>query len=248
MVETEMSIQSEAVLSNTTSSYSKIETKEEDCYIDPKDIRLGIYSKDLNENNNHIINSDQLLPISIEQTHEFCFKRIVKTYAFFGDIHGDPKIIIGPHWPLYIVVVAFFFFGIKFIYSRFGQFINIYLKIIGIILYLIFFISYTYTVLINPGYPKHDIDALTGEPRKKFYYCERCQLWASKEKRTMHCKDCDICVEGNDHHCPWTGKCIGKKNFTSFIIFVVSIFVMFIYFFFLVGLNGKAINEVLKKK
>ena len=47
MVETEMSMQSDLILSNSytkpSDNYSKIETKEEECYIDPKDIQLGIY-------------------------------------------------------------------------------------------------------------------------------------------------------------------------------------------------------------
>jgi hypothetical protein len=244
-METEMTFQSnEKAISKSTTSYSKIGTKE-DCYIDPKDIKLGIYSKELNqEDNNYFVNSDQLLPISIEKSHKYFYKKLGNTYAFLGDIYGDPKIIIGPHWPLYIIVTSFFSIGVWLIYSRFGIYFNIYLKIIGIIIYLIFLISYTYTATINPGYPKHDIDSITGEPRKKFYYCNICKLWASREKKTMHCSDCNICVEGNDHHCPWTGKCIGVNNFKSFIIFVVSIFVLFAYFIFLVSNIDK--NHLIK--
>ena len=71
MVETEMSIQSEKNLTNATSSYSKIETNE-NCYIDPKDIKLGIYTKDLNDDDtSKEIPSAQLLPISIEQKKTF---------------------------------------------------------------------------------------------------------------------------------------------------------------------------------
>ena len=245
MVETEMSVQPSIIESN----YSKIETNE-DNYIDPKDIKLGIYSKELNEEeeNKFSVNSGQLLPISIEQSHNYFYKRLGNTYAFFGDIYGDPKIIIGPHWPLYFLVIFFFSGGMYFINERFGNFINIYLKIIGIFVYLLFLISYTYTVLINPGYPKNDIDSITGEPRKKFYFCNICRLWASKEKKTKHCPDCNICVEGNDHHCPWTGKCIGSNNFIPFVIFIVSVAILFIYgliiimfsqHFFLININDK---------
>ena len=229
----------EKAISKSTTSYSKIGTKE-DCYIDPKDIKLGIYSKELNqEDNNYFVNSDQLLPISIEKSHKYFYKKLGNTYAFLGDIYGDPKIIIGPHWPLYIIVTSFFSIGVWLIYSRFGIYFNIYLKIIGIIIYLIFLISYTYTATINPGYPKHDIDSITGEPRKKFYYCNICKLWANREKKTMHCSDCNICVEGNDHHCPWTGKCIGRRNHCSFIIFVSSVFVLFVYLIILIGTVDK---------
>ena len=234
-METEMAIQSDEIKISKSTSYSKIGTKE-DGYIDPKDIKLGIYTKEINEeDNNNIMNSDQLLPISIEQSHTYFYKRLGNTYAFLGDIYGDPRIIIGPHWPLYIIVTAFFSFGMWELYSHFGNCFNNYLKIIGIIIYLIFLFSYTYTATINPGYPKHDIDSITGEPRKKFYYCNVCKLWANREKKTMHCPDCNICVEGNDHHCPWTGKCIGANNYKSFIIFVVSIFVLFTHFIILMA-------------
>ena len=244
-----MSIQSNLELSQSSSNYSKIETKE-DYYIDPKDIKLGIYSKELNENEQktNSVNSEQLLPISIEQNQSFFYKRLGNTFAFFGDIYGDPKIIIGPHWPLYIFVTSFFTIGTYLILKHFDNFINIILKLIFIIIYLIFLISYTYTALINPGYPKHDIDSITGEPRKKFYFCNKCQLWASLEKKTMHCNDCDICVEGNDHHCPWTGKCIGAKNFNSFVIFAVSIYVLFIYAILVVLVVDRTALTQIKKK
>ena len=139
MVETEMSIRSEKIPENARSSYSKIETNE-NCYIDPKDIKLGVYTKDINddEDKNNDIPSGQLLPISIEKTKSYFFKKLGNTYSFFGDIHGDPKIIIGPHWPLYVIVTALFTAFTIFIYSTFGNYINFFLKMIGIFIYLIF--------------------------------------------------------------------------------------------------------------
>ena len=41
-------------------------------------------------------------------------------------------------------------------------------------------------------------------------------------RRTFHCRDCDMCIEGFDHHCPWTSKCIGKGNIVPFYVFIVS--------------------------
>ena len=240
MVETEMSnIQSDKASSNTTSSYSKIETNE-NCYIDPKDIKLGIYTKDLNEEEpTNIIDSAQLLPISIEQSKTFFYKKIGNTHTFFGDIYGNPKLIIGPHYPLYLIVTSIFSLGTYFIYAYLGSYINNYIKFFGIIIYLIFFISYTYTATINPGFPKHDIDSITGEPRKKFYYCNVCKIWANLEKKTQHCPECNICIEGNDHHCPWTGKCIGRRNQKSFVVFVISVFLLFAYLLLMVATIDK---------
>ena len=235
MVETEMSMQSDLILSNSFSkpsdNYSKIETKEE-YYIDPNDIQLGIYSKESNKNNNIIypVNSDQLLPISIEKNQKYFFKKLGNTYSFFGDIYGNPKIIIGPHWHLYVLVLSLFSIGFFFEIYSLSKYTSYFLIILGFIIYLIFALSYSYTALINPGYPKHDIDSITGEPRKKFYYCSTCKMWVNREKKTLHCSDCNICIEKLDHHCPWTGKCIGEKNIISFYIFVVSIFILILHF------------------
>ena len=236
MVETEMSMQSDLILSNSytkpSDNYSKVETKEEECYIDPKDIQLGMYSKDVDKTNDIIypVNSDQLLPISIEKQQNYLYKKLGNTYSFFGDIYGNPKIIIGPHWYLYVAVTSFFSFGFFIVIIFLGKYTSFFLKFTGFLVYFTFLFSYSYTALINPGYPKHDIDSVTGEPRKKFYFCSTCKMWVNREKKTLHCSDCNICIEGHDHHCPWTGKCIGEKNLTAFYIFVVSIFVLIGHF------------------
>ena len=43
------------------------------------------------------------------------------------------------------------------------------------------------------------------------------------EKRPdiYHCRDCDACVEGHDHHCGVVGVCIGDPNFKYFAMFQV---------------------------
>lgn len=38
----------------------------------------------------------------------------------------------------------------------------------------------------------------------------------------QHCPDCNVCIEGYDHHCVWMGTCIGKKNYRQFIRFNLS--------------------------
>ena len=69
-------------------------------------------------------------------------------------------------------------------------------------------------------------------PREKYKYCNECKIWVSNERNIEHCFDCNVCVEGYDHHCPWTGKCIAKNNIIFFYIFVTSILLSFAYFVF----------------
>ena len=222
-METEMSIQSNLILSNylkPPDNYSALEPKN-DIFIENKNITLT-HPQDLNNYNNKIypVNSDSLLQ---EQKLNYFYKKLGNTYSFLGDKYGVPKIIIGPHWYLYASVTLFFsiFFLLEMIFL--GQFLSNILKIVCFIIYFSFLFSYSYTAFINPGYKKYDINSITGEERNYFAFCIKCKIYVNKQKKTSHCRDCDICVEKYDHHCPWTGKCIGDKNLISFYLFLLSI-------------------------
>ena len=56
-------------------------------------------------------------------------------------------------------------------------------------------------------------------------YCQACKLHSGllvRPPRASHCSDCGLCVEKFDHHCPWVGKCIGKKNYRVYLGFLFS--------------------------
>lgn len=38
--------------------------------------------------------------------------------------------------------------------------------------------------------------------------------------RAFHCNTCGVCIEAQDHHCPWMGTCIGKRNLKYFLAFL----------------------------
>lgn len=44
--------------------------------------------------------------------------------------------------------------------------------------------------------------------------CGQCNL--RRPSTACHCYECDVCVDRLDHHCPWTGKCIGARNLRLF--------------------------------
>ncbi|CAD8143830.1 unnamed protein product [Paramecium octaurelia] len=49
-------------------------------------------------------------------------------------------------------------------------------------------------------------------------FCDPCQIY--KTRSTAHCRRCDNCVEGFDHHCLWLGQCIGQRNYCTFYLFI----------------------------
>ena len=103
-------------------------------------------------------------------------------------------------------------------------------QILGIFSFLLFFLSYTGTFILNPGYPKRDENSLIGKPRVIYKRCALCDIWERIDMGITHCMDCGVCVEGYDHHCPWTGKCIGRKTIKYFYTFLASVMVVFVFF------------------
>jgi hypothetical protein len=53
---------------------------------------------------------------------------------------------------------------------------------------------------------------------KKPIVCNICKV--DRPLTASHCYTCNVCVDELDHHCPWTGKCIAKKNLQVFYIFI----------------------------
>lgn len=70
----------------------------------------------------------------------------------------------------------------------------------------------------NPGFS--DKDAEKPAEGKDLYFCEICKAYCPV--RACHCRDCGRCVLRRDHHCPWTGCCIGRDNHVYFYLYVYT--------------------------
>jgi len=47
----------------------------------------------------------------------------------------------------------------------------------------------------------------------------------ARRPRTRHCRLCNKCVDGFDHHCLWLNTCVGTHNYRAWLGFMASLFV-----------------------
>ncbi len=142
---------------------------------------------------------------------------------------GEVILTLGPHWYMTVVgVLGLLFMGL-FTVKNFWELISDFKKVSVLGMIVLELSLYLTTALLNPGIKSRRVPVF-GRSRMS---CSKCLT--NLEDRVQHCADCDVCIEGLDHHCIWTGKCIGRGNYVAFILFVVCTPCYLLTIFLIVG-------------
>ena len=200
-------------------------------------------SKAITEKNKMLHKTDKQLILTPQEQYNHCpnhffftkygidFCKIGNTLTCYFDEknNNSPKICIGPHWYLAVITNILISVLLFTMYNcLIDKDVKTYNKAIYFILASFVYFFFNRCALINPGIvQKKNIDVNNME------FCNICQVYYNPEQRVEHCKMCNICVEGMDHHCVWVGKCVGKNNAFSFYAMLVSIGLFYGYIIYL---------------
>ena len=180
----------------------------------------NILNNDFEENPNNEINPN--LDRIFNKIHPFLF------------INNEPLILIGPDLLYYIIIfsISSFFSFIFFSLKTKSYFI---MKLIFLLGYFFYAITYSLLMLLNPGIPTNKSNFDLEELKKNYNQCSICNciFYKNNDYITFHCNECNICVENFDHHCSFASKCIGKRNKFIFKLWLFSIpsYIIIIFFY-----------------
>mmetsp|Transcript_30764 Transcript_30764/g.38553 ORF Transcript_30764/g.38553 Transcript_30764/m.38553 type:complete len:211 (-) Transcript_30764:69-701(-) len=174
-------------------------------------------------------------------------KRIGKTYWLCGRKQSlfPFTCLIGPDWPC-MLLTYFLIIGIPFVFLYFAAFkVHWSVGVAGIVLDASLILCYSMTACSDPGIvyaedprwqaeekannddEQESCKSVKSQNKDNYIECGMCKI--HRPKGASHCYDCNVCVHELDHHCPWTGKCIGQKNLNFFYSFVTLLCVNIVY-------------------
>ena len=184
------------------------------------------------KNDNYLYGNDYTLkekPSKIGNTRA-CF--FIKNY---------PIISIGNNILLPLLIFMFMCLTYIYIWYLFVRDAGPLLKKMFNYSFLVYFISHTLAVFINPGIPSLQYHKkIRNDLRQNKINeldcnkCNICNLTYKLKDKIGHCYKCNICYYEYDHHCIWIGHCVCKYNKYYFGFFVFSLFIFLLTCFAMV--------------
>ncbi|GLD97778.1 hypothetical protein PINS_up006475 [Pythium insidiosum] len=136
---------------------------------------------------------------------------------------STPTCVVGPHWWLMALTWTVFFSSALLVTTLTVSEAGIGEAWMGIVLSAACLLMYALVGCTNPGI----IEPLLEPVDDTYTYCDHCESY--RPPSALHCFDCRVCIEEYDHHCPWTGKCIGKRNVRYFYAWLFFLVLAFVY-------------------
>ena len=126
---------------------------------------------------------------------------------------------VGPDWYCMLVTYGLIFVSSYFFIVNVCDDWGLGLIIPAILTSSVLLISFTFTACSNPGIIfESKEDRVESGSDETLLDCTMCNI--KRPATSYHCYDCGVCVSHLDHHCPWTGKCIGRDNIKYFHAFL----------------------------
>ena len=167
-------------------------------------------------------------------------KLILNRKSWSGDIYFKlwGNMLLGPcsfrptllsFCAISIPVFLFMIFNSDFISKRISAFIPIFIFLLySFTIYLLIKVSFSDPGILLRFPLKKNIIEDKKDRRifqlgyiQKYKFCSSCMI--VRPLRSTHCGDCNNCVEKFDHHCPWIGSCVGKRNYKYFFGFLLNL-------------------------
>lgn len=145
-------------------------------------------------------------------------------------ICGRPtRCFLGPNYAFFLLALTLALLIGSATLMYLGRCVNVIAYFVQFIFFCAFIMSYLLVAFTDPGIiPKQTREQLLMELSQleeegvdlshRKVCTDGCNI--IRPPYTYHCASCDACIVGIDHHCPWTGHCIGENNkffFTAFM-------------------------------
>ena len=179
----------------------------------------------------------------LDNIHYWRPQRIGNSFLLCGKKNTafPQQCFVGPEWPCMVITNILIIVPTYFFIVNIAADLDMIVVILAIITVSILLVMFAATACSEPGiiWVPGDFDgaqAKSAEEKLESGYvktftpagatvstiqCGQCQI--ERPRSAAHCYECGLCVDDLDHHCPWTGKCIAKKNLQRFHGFLYSL-------------------------